>query len=324
MAESVTLALDYKPPYNFGPLLKFFRDRQLDGVELIDDSSYSRTVQIDVEGELFQGWIRVENEAAHDRLLLTLSESLGIVAPQVEARICRQFDLDSDPYAVASGIASLNDVVPGAVVLGTRLPGCFEPFETACRAVLGQQISVVAASRMAARIVRAYGEPINTSIDGLTHAFPTAKRILQLADMSAEELACTCCNCGKCETPGDRLAQGEGSGIEAVLGHLGVIRSRSRTIYEIARQVEEGSLPLSPDSDIEEQMEALLATKGIGPWSANYIAMRVMAYPDAFLETDVGVKHALPDLTPAERLKAAEDWRPWRSYANISLWQSLG
>ena len=322
-AGSITIELPYRAPYSFEPIISFFRARQLDGVELVGDSFYSRTVSMDVRGTIAKGWLCVENDASRNVLVLTLSESLASVTDQVAERIRRQFDLDCDPQKVAAGIASLDQLVPGAVKPGVRLPGCFDAFETACRAVLGQQISVAAANRMAARIVEAYGDAVDTGIEGLDHAFPTAEKILELDAMSAEELSCTCCDCGRCDIPGTRLLQGDSGGAEAAFGHLGVIRSRSRTIAELARQVEEGTLRLSPDSDIAPQMEALMSTKGIGPWSANYIAMRTISYPDAFLETDVGIKHALPDMSATERLQAAEEWRPWRSYANICLWQSL-
>ena len=191
------------------------------------------------------------------------------------------------------GIASLDDAVPGAAGLGTRGPGCFDPFETAVRAVLGQQVTVVAANRLAARIVERYGKPMDTGIPGLTHAFPTAAEVAALEP------------------------------IEDALGVLGVIKTRSRTIAEIARLLEAGDLRFDAGAVVAEQMERLLAVKGIGPWSANYLAMRVLNHPDAFMETDAGVKHALPHLEPKERLELAEQWRPWRSYAVLCLWNSL-
>lgn len=111
--------------------------------------------------------------------------------------------------------------------------------------------------------------------------------------------------------------------VEDAFGELGVIKTRSRVIAEIARMLTEGELDLGAGAIAEEQIEALLSVKGIGPWTANYIAMRALSHPDAFLEKDAGVAHALPDMTPNQRLEAAEAWRPWRSYAVISLWNSL-
>ena len=161
------------------------------------------------------------------------------------------------------------------------------------RAILGQQVSVVAANKLAARIVEAYGTTIETGIEGLTHVAPTPQEVVAM------------------------------DSIEDAFGNLGVIKTRSRTIAEIARLLCVGELDLSATASAPDQIETLLAIKGIGPWSANYIAMRALAYPDAFLETDAGIKHALPEYTPKQRLELAEQWRPWRSYANICLWNSL-
>ena len=135
---------------------------------------------------------------------------------------------------------------------------------------------------------------MQTDVKGLAHAWPSPVEVLALDN------------------------------IEDVFGELGVIKTRSRVIAEIARMFESGELEFGYGTVVEEQMERLLGIKGIGPWTANYIAMRAMSHPDAFLETDAGVKHALPDLTPNQRLELAERWRPWRSYAVVSLWNSLG
>lgn len=294
MTETVTVRLGYRPPYRFDKLLEFFRVRALEGVERVDGKAYARTVRIILpSGKEARGWIRVTDDAARQALVVTISESLIECVPQVCARIRRQFDLDSDPQAVYEGIRSLDEIVPGAAVPGTRVPGCFDSFETACRAVLGQQVTVAAASRFAARIVAAYGAPVDTGEEGLTRAFPLPAEVLALEDA------------------------------ESALGALGVIKSRTRTIVEIARLIEAGELLLGPGAVVEEQVHRLLAIRGIGPWSANYLAMRTLSHPDAFMETDSGVAHALPDLSPRERAALAERWRPWRSYANLCLWNSL-
>ena len=287
--DCITLELGYRPPYNFSTILQFFRDRALLGVELVTEDAYLRTVRI---GET-TGWLRVTYNPGKHALALTISESLLPVLSTVIARVRAQFDIDCNPHAIYEGIRSMDEVAPNAAKLGTRLPGCFEPFETATRAVLGQQVSVKAANKFAARIVEEYGTPIDTGIEGLTHAFPTPAQVLTL------------------------------SNIEEAFGTLGVIASRSRTIAELARLMESGELSLAPTANALEQIERLMAVKGIGAWSANYLAMRTMSYPDAFLETDAGIKHALPEYEPKQRLALAEQWRPWRSYANICLWNSL-
>lgn len=292
-SDGVTFTLSYRPPYRFDDLLAFFRMRMLEGIEVVDERSYARVVRMTCGDDEVLGWVRVANDERKGALSVAMSESLLPVTSQVIDRVRRQFDVDCDPQAVHEAIASLDEVVPGAAVLGTRLPGCFDPFETAVRAILGQQVTVVAANRLAARIVERYGKPVDTGIEGLTHAFPTAAEVAALDP------------------------------IEDALGVLGVIKTRSRTIAEIARLLGEGELCFDAGAVVAEQIERLLAVKGIGPWSANYLAMRVLSYPDAFLEADAGVKHALPDLEPKERLALAEQWRPWRSYANICLWNSL-
>ena len=161
----------------------------------------------------------------------------------------------------------------------------------AVRAVLGQQITVKAASTLAGKIALAYGTPIETGIDGLTHLFPEAEDILALKDE-----------------------------IEERLGTLGVIAARSRCILALAQALESGDIALGAYADPEQEMAKLMQIKGIGSWTAKYLAMRTMGWPDAFLETDIGVKHALPEYTPKERLELSRQWRPWRSYAMMCLW----
>lgn len=291
----VTSCVEYKAPFRFGELLDFFRARALQNVETVGEDSYMRAVRLaSPNGSIASGWVRVEDDPDKSRLVVTMSDALAPCTPQIVARIRRMFDADCVPFAVAEGLTALNRTVPESVRLGTRLPGCFDPFETACRAVLGQQISVAAAGKLAARIVATYGYEVDTGMSDLTRVWPAPSDVLALE--SAED----------------------------AFGQLGVIKSRSRTIAEIARLLDAHELDLEPGTVATEQMKRLLAIKGIGPWTANYIAMRAMSYPDAFLESDVGVAHALPDLTPKQRLIASEDWRPWRSYAVISLWNSLG
>lgn len=314
-SEGATVFLPYRRPYELGRLLGFFRARQLEGVELVDGDSYARTVRIEGAGagacrseaesgaarEILAGWVRVTDDPAHSRLAVRASESLAPAMPQIAERLRRQFDTDCDPQAVYEGIRSLDDLVPGAAVPGTRVPGAFDPFEISVRAVLGQQISVRAANKLAARIAETYGTPVDfrgsalgDGSSGLRLLFPTARDFLAMDP------------------------------IEDALGALGVIKARSRTIRELALMTVSGELDFGFDADIPQQMERLLAVKGIGPWSANYIAMRALGYADAFLEKDAGVKHALPSLSPDERRAAAEAWRPWRAYANLCLWNSLG
>ena len=292
--DSIVVRLGYRPPYRFDDLLAFLRDRALEGVEVVDDSSYTRAVRLPrADGGVAEGWLRVRSEPSRNRLALEVSDGLVPVLPDMIGRVRRMFDTDSDPAAIAGGLAPLREVAPNVEVDGVRLPGCFDPFETACRAVLGQQVSVRAANKVAARIVQAYGTPIDTGIAGLTRAWPSPSEVADIAS------------------------------IEDALGELGVIRTRSRVIREIARLLVDGALDLGATAIASDQMEELLHIKGVGPWTANYIIMRTLSYPDAFLETDAGIAHALPTMTPRERLVAVEGCRPWRSYAVVALWNSL-
>jgi AraC family transcriptional regulator of adaptative response / DNA-3-methyladenine glycosylase II len=164
----------------------------------------------------------------------------------------------------------------------------------AVRAVLGQQISVKAAGTLAARIVGAFGTRVQTGIDGLTHIFPSPAEVSAL-----------------------------GGDIENRFGELGVTSARSRTIRELARVFSDRGIDSGPCERPEEEIKKLTGMNGIGDWTANYIAMRAMGHTDAFLETDYGIKKALAPRKPREILQIAENWRPWRSYATVNLWNAL-
>ncbi|MEI3377336.1 MAG: AlkA N-terminal domain-containing protein [Coriobacteriales bacterium] len=291
--EGIVFRLGYRPPYRFDDLLAFFRMRQIEGVERIDDSSYERAVRLEDEGTEHIGWLRVKNDEKKNALIVIMSESLLPVTSQVLERVRHMFDIDSDPSTIHEAIASLDEIIPGAAKPGTRVPGCFDPFETAVRAILGQQVTVAFANTLAARVARSFGTPIELGRDGLSYAFPTHHDILAIPV------------------------------IEDAFGELGVIKTRSRVIAEIAHALDTGDIDFGRGAIVDEQREKLLALKGIGPWTADYMALRIFGHPDVFLEGDAGIKHALPDTTPKERLALAEQWRPWRSYANLCLWNSL-
>lgn len=291
----VTLALGYRPPYRWDETLSFLAGRAITGVDLVKNNEYMRTVHlITAEGKHVYGWVRVGHKPQKNALTVTVSETLLPVLPQVLARVRHLFDLYCDPDAVYETLYVMNDIRPGLCVLGTRLPGSFNAFEMAVRSVLGQQITVKAASTLAARIAQTYGTPIQTGVEGLTHIFPSPEDILAL------------------DGP-----------IENHLGPLGVIAARAKTIYELARAIVQGEIDLDLPAQPEEEIKKLMTIRGIGSWTAQYIAMRAMEWPDAFLETDVGVKKALEPFTSKELLTMAEVWRPWRSYATINLWNAL-
>ncbi|MDP9066585.1 MAG: adenosine deaminase, partial [Pseudomonadota bacterium] len=174
---------------------------------------------------------------------------------------------------------------------GLRVPGAFDGFELGVRAILGQQISVKAATTLAGRFARTFGSPIATPFANLDRLNPDAR---QVADRSVDEIAA-----------------------------LGVVGSRSRSIAALARAVIDGRIRLRGAADVEAQIEALLGLPGIGPWTAHYIAMRALHWPDAFPGTDLMLLRAA-NATRRQLHARAQSWRPWRAYATHYLWQSLG
>ena len=291
----ITLSLGYRPPYRYDEIVRFLAGRAIPGVETVQNNEYLRTVcLLNADKKPVYGWIRIGHAPKKNTLTITLSEALLPVLPQVLAKVRHLFDLDCDPEAVYETLAPMNNIRPGLCVFGTRLPGCFNAFEMAFRAVLGQQITVKAASTLAGRLVEAFGTPVKTDVEGLTHIFPSPQKVLAL-----------------------------GETIENHLGPLGIIATRARTIYELAKVFECGQIEFDIPTDPEAEIKKLLTIPGIGAWTAQYIAMRTMEWTDAFLETDAGIRKALELYSAKELLKLAEAWQPWRSYATINLWNSL-
>lgn len=292
----VTVSLGYRPPFNWEEILAFLGPRAIKGVEAVRDGVYMRTARlVNWGGNTVHGWVKVSHNPDKNLLRVEVGKELLPVLPQVLAKVRRLFDLDCDPDKVYERIRTMNELSPRLSEAGVRVPGCFDTFEMAARAVLGQQITVKAAGVLAGRLAEAFGTPIETGVEGLTHLFPAPEDILALTGPT-----------------------------ENHLGPLGVIAARSGTIHELARVILHREIDLDDALDPEKEMKKLTAIKGIGNWTAHYIAMRAMGYKDAFLETDVGVKKALPGYTPKELLKVSEEWRPWRSYAVMNLWNSLG
>lgn len=289
------LSLGYRPPYTWEPMLDFLAGRAIPGVEKVEKGEYQRVAYFTNGPETYvYGWVRVKNRPDKNALDVTVDASLLSVLPKVVARVRHLFDLSCDPMAVHEVLAAMNEINPALCVAGTRLPGCFDAFEMAVRAVLGQQITVKAAKTLAARMAGRFGVPVNTGIDGLTHAFPSPEAIMAMGD-----------------SIGDHL------------GPLGITGARAKTILALAQAIKNGGVEFGANARPETEMEKLAVLPGIGPWTANYIAMRAMGWPDAFPHTDYGIKKALEPRNEKEILSLAEAWRPWRSYATINLWNSL-
>ena len=284
--EALQLALRFRPPLDWTALLAFLARRTVAGVEHVDDGVYLRTVRVEHNGAVYAGWIAARLAADGAAVCIALSASLSRVIPLVLTRVKRVFDLACDPEQVAAALGAL-----GARNPGLRLPGAFDGFEAAVRGILGQQVTVKSAHTLAGRFAAAFGEPVATFHPALSVAFPAPQRIAALEP--------------------------------AQIAVLGVIRTRASAIVGIAREIAQGRLRLEPTADVGATLTALRAIPGIGEWTAQYIAMRALAWPDAFPHTDYGVLKALNETDPRHALRRAEAWRPWRAYAVMHLWKSL-
>lgn len=293
--DAVQLRLGYRPPYRWDLMLKFLARRAIPGVEKVEDDRYARTIRLRSSGRDLTGWVVVSNDAGHNRLAVTVSASLLPVLPVVLDGIKNLFDLHCEPDTVARTLASLDESALGPFIPGIRVPGYFDAFETAVLAVLGQQVTVQAAKTLAGRFVQALGSPVDTGIDGLTTTFPMVQEFLNL----------------------------DGA-IEQHLGPLGIIAARARAIHGLAAMMSSGIIDASCCPDPEVAVTRFMEIPGIGAWTANYIAMRCLAWPDAFLATDLEVRKALGTPPTGKILTLAECWKPWRAYAVMHLWNRVG
>lgn len=260
----------------------FLSVRACGGVEAFEENRYLRTVS----WKDHRGWIAVEPASKKPMLRVEVSASLVPALVPVLARVKRLFDLTAEPQKIAAHLGPLAATHPGL-----RIPGAFSGFEIAMRAILGQQVSVRAATTLMGRLVSAFGEKLKTPCRLLTHLTPTADR---LAQASLEELT-----------------------------SLGITTARSRSLLALARAVAAGKIVLEPAGDVEKTMALLRELPGIGEWTVHYVAMRALNWPDAFPHGDLGIRKALQPARPGELLKMAEAWRPWRAYAAMHLWKSL-
>jgi AraC family transcriptional regulator of adaptative response / DNA-3-methyladenine glycosylase II len=282
--------LGYRPPYDVDAMLGFFRTRAIEGMETIAERRLTRTIALESHGRRSEGWLQVEFDPAQPQLVLRTSDTLRGLLPLLIRRVRATFDLDADPHAI-------NARLHGSFPLGDglRVPGALSGYELAVRAVLGQQITVAAARTLAQRLVQRFGTPIATPWPELRHLFPAA----------------------------EVLAAAEGD----ALGQLGIVRQRQAAIVAIARGVAEGRLQLHAGADVPAMVAALKELPGIGDWTAQYIAMRALRWPDAFPAGDVALHKALGVQAcrqPAREAEAASQaWKPWRSYAVVRAWSAL-
>jgi AraC family transcriptional regulator of adaptative response / DNA-3-methyladenine glycosylase II len=287
---SFAIRLAYRPPYDVDAMLGFFATRSTAGVDHIAGRTLSRTLAIESQGRVHKGWIEASFDEPNHLVLLNVSETLRPALPAVIHRVRCAFDLDADPQPIN---AVLHDSFPHGD--GLRVPGAFSGYELAIRAVLGQQITVAAARTLAQRLVNRFGEPIETPDAKLTRLFPEPAV----------------------------LANAEGN----ALGELGIVRQRQAAIVAIARAVAQGELQLHSGAHVETTIEQLKQLPGIGDWTAQYIAMRALRWPDAFPAGDVALHKALGVLGSRDAAKSAQaasqSWKPWRSYSVIRAWASM-
>ena len=287
-ADELTLRLPYRAPYDVEHLLGFYGRRTIPGVEAVDERSYRRSVVVDG----VPGWFDVAAIPGDDALALRVHHPSSSAVGTIVARVKRMFDVDADPRALElalRGSALLKPLVRRWP--GQRLPGAWDGFEIAVRAVLGQQVSVAAARTFAARVAATYGTPYaDGAAYGVGVLFPTPERL-----------------------------------VDAPLEEQGIIRARASTIRGIARAVLDGRLAFRAEQPLAAFERDLVALPGIGAWTAHYIAMRALAQPDAFPAADLILRRAAGQgrtLSTRELERLSEEWRPWRAYAVMLLWRS--
>lgn len=298
-AVTLSVRLPCRKPFSWPAMLGFFASRATPGVESVSGDTYRRTISLGAR----HGVIAVSPAGPQKRseyLMLTIQCVDTGALFEIVQRSREMFDLDA-PISEISTTLKRDQSLQGLIRKspGTRVPGAWDGFELMIRAILGQQISVKAATTLAGRIADQYGERLSLSDEsgdvGLRRIFPSA----------------------------DRLRH-------ARFSNIGLVRSRAETIRRVAAAAADGELNFDVTQEPEDFCRSLTSIKGVGDWTAQYVAMRVLKNPDAFPSSDLGLLKAVDLIdnqtgrtTPAELLRRAESWRPWRAYAALLLWSSL-
>ncbi len=283
---TIALRLPYRAPLDWAVLLEFLALRAIPGVEQVDGDTYRRTFSLGASTGVLEVCPAPQGT---DALVLRAPADAAPHLAEITRRVRRLFDLDADVDTIVRQLGADPLLASAARRLpGVRVPGCWDRFEVSMRAIVGQQITVVGATRLIGRIAADVGKPLDEPRDGLTHLFPTAAA---LAEATVD----------------------------------GMPRARAEAIRGFARTVADGRLVLDAAPDLETALDRLRALPGIGDWTANYIAMRALAEPDAFPSGDLVLRKAASDPPPtAAALRSrSEAWRPWRAYAAMLLWRSM-
>ena len=281
------IELEYRAPFDAAGLIDFLAARAVPGIEAVEGGAYRRSLR------LAAGPATIELRPDGGLIAARLRPASPADRPTAEAAARRLLDLDADPAAIAAAFGE--DDLVGLLVRaspGRRVPGHVDPAELAIRAVIGQQVSVAGARTIAARLVAGHGEPLTEPLGSVTHLFPSAG---VLADLEPDSLA--------------------------------MPAARGRALVGLAAALAGGDLDLGAGADPAEARARLVELPGIGPWTAEYVAMRALGDRDAFLPTDLGVRRALErlgeDASPRAAAQLAERWRPYRAYAVQHLWSTL-
>lgn len=287
-AMSSRLQLVYRPPYDWAGVLEFLSRRAIRGVELVADGSYARTVRLGRR----TGWFRITHDADRHALLLEFPHVLTPVLPSLLARVRHLFDLDARPDLICAQLKK-DELLAARVrrTPGMRVPGAFHGFELGLRAILGQQVSVKAATTLAGRLAETFGEKIPAPFPGLDRLSPEPQAL------------------SRAKIPD--------------IASLGVVRARATSILALARAHCSGDLQLDGGSshDPQAMMRRLMQIPGIGPWTAHYIVMRALRWPDAFPKEDIVLRKVLGGVSARQAEEISQAWRPWRSYAVLHLWR---
>ena len=289
--DALRLRLGYRPPYDVEGLLGFLARRQVEGLERLELTSagaarWMRTLALHDGPTTLPGWLVLQFLPERHEVEVLLAPALAVRLGLVVEAVRQALDLDADPALIEPALAAMPAGRPGV-----RVPGAFDGFEAAVRVILGQQVGTAAARTLTRRLVERFGAPVETPWPGLRRLFPSA-RALAAADPAA-------------------------------IGTLGIVRQRVAALQALAAAVDSGSLRLHRAAPLEPTLQALRALPGVGEWTVQLIAMRALAWPDAWPAGDLGIHNALGTRDAKRAAELAAAWRPWRAYAVMRLWQHL-